>query len=154
MSEDETPVTSLSDRRAQQQQDSSSSGAAATPNARQPDEDYDITELPKFDSLREWLGKNTATFEPDSALAMWLDKLERWCELSIEGAKGDEDKIEELQGEVESLQEALAEFGAVDEELEHLRTVVQDIPRGIRSFEELLDTVIEGPNAVWPSAGA
>lgn len=152
--EDRTPVTDLSTRRSGREQDSSSSGAAATPDARQADEDYDITELPNFKALREWLDKNYGgQWSPESNLAKWIDKLERWCELSIEAGTQDKDEIEGLQQEQENLVEQIGELEGTEDELEHLRTVVQDIPRGIRSFEELLDTVIEGPNAVWPSSG-
>lgn len=107
------------------------------------DEDLDITEKPNFTAFREWLDKNYGTGGSLPKITGWLDKLERWAELSVEAGENDRQKIEELEGEKESLDVALGEAQADADALEGLRTMIADVGRGIATWDDVTERARE-----------
>lgn len=70
------------------------------------------------------------------AMRSWMDKLETWCQLSI-------DRNERLQDEVESLTRELSEIRDWHEDYRKLAELVFDMERGLVKPDEVVARVRE-----------
>lgn len=79
-------------------------------------------DIPKFPALREWIGK-----------------LEDWCRDKGEELEKSEKRVEELQDQVDTLEQESVLTADVNARLESMEQQLEDIERGVTTFEEFMD---------------
>lgn len=92
-------------------------------------------EMPAFDSLREYLNDNPKR----DAVLKWLDKLEEWCADRLTESASDDKKMTEYSDKIDKLEEELAGMRDDRLELESLEEQLEDVVRGLRTLEDVLD---------------
>lgn len=99
-----------------------------------PEPPVDITRVPNFGALREYLGGTPAR----DAVAKWVDKLEAWCtEIREELTKHDK-ALDAARGQILALEEESVATADINARLESLEEELRDVERGVITFEELM----------------
>lgn len=77
---------------------------------------------------------------PDfGALGKWIAKLQSWCKAAHREIEDLKRHAEELEGERSKLETEVRELRGLDDEMKGVREMVDDIERGIRTYDELKD---------------
>lgn len=73
------------------------------------------------------------------ALEKWIAKLQSWCKTARKELEEKDKEIEGLQDKAQEQERDLEEAKAALAEIETVREMVDDIERGIRTYDELKD---------------
>lgn len=74
-----------------------------------------------------------------TALREWIDKLEDWCREEAEDRQKAERSAKDMQDQVEAQERELVLARDATEELESVEEQLQDVERGVVTFEEFME---------------
>lgn len=74
-----------------------------------------------------------------AALREWIDKLEDWCREEAEDLRKAEHRAEDLQGGVDRLEQESAITADINAQMETMEQELDDVERGVITFEEFMD---------------